>query len=196
MSVVPQNQLKSHLTALDYYAPLKTRSLMKSTGLVLVATLFISILAQVQMPWYPVPFTLQPLAVVFVGLVFPWRLAFSTIITYIGLASLGMPVLTGFKAGLFWPSSGYIFGYVPAIVFISLLCQFWAGQNMMKRVASVFFGNVVLFASGVTVLSFFVGIETAIQTGFLPFLLSDFVIKNLLAVFLSLQAFKLIKRRS
>jgi biotin transport system substrate-specific component len=187
---------KAYLSALDLLAPAQSRTFLKSVAIVFAASLFITILAQVQIPWYPLPLTLQPFAVVLIGLVFPWRFALSTILTYIGMASIGLPVLVGFKAGLIWPSSGYIFGYLPMVLLISTLTQFWAGQNIFKRAATVVLANVVLFTCGVTVLSHFVGTQIAIETGFLPFLFGDFVVKNLLAVFLSVQAFKLLQKKA
>lgn len=187
--------IQTQKTALDLLVPVQNRTLLKSFSIALAATLFIAILAQVQIPLYPVPLTLQPFAVVLVGLVLPWRLASSAVLMYIAMASMGLPILTGFKAGLIWPSSGYILGYVPAVILISLLTQKWAGLSILKRALVVALGNVVLFSCGVSVLSLFVGIDTAIQTGFMPFVFGDFVVKNILAVLISVQTYKLISRK-
>ncbi|MDP3533390.1 MAG: biotin transporter BioY [Alphaproteobacteria bacterium] len=187
--------IQTQKTVLDLLVPVQNRTLLKSFSIALAATLFIAILAQVQIPLYPVPLTLQPFAVVLVGLVLPWRLASSAVLMYIAMASMGLPILTGFKAGLIWPSSGYILGYVPAVILISLLTQKWAGLSILKRALVVALGNVVLFSCGVSVLSLFVGIDTAIQTGFMPFVFGDFVVKNILAVLISVQTYKLISRK-
>lgn len=194
MSKNKQSLSGGHATMLDIFAPSQSRTLLQSTGIVLIATLILTILAQVQIPWYPIPLTLQPFTVVMIGLVLPWRLALSTILTYIGMASIGMPVLVGFKAGLIWPTSGYLLGYIPMVVLISTLTQYWAGQSLFKRFATILLGNTILFTCGVTVLSYFHGFDIAIQTGLIPFILGDFVIKNALAVLLSQQIHKYLRR--
>lgn len=187
--------IQTQKTALDLLVPVQNRTLLKSFSIALAATLFIAILAQVQIPLYPVPLTLQPFAVVFLGLVLPWRLALSAVLMYIALAAMGLPILTGLKGGLIWPSSGYILGYVPTVLLISILTQKWAGLSIIRRCFVVAFGNVVLFTCGVSVLSLFVGMETAIQTGLMPFVFGDFVVKNILAVLISIQTYKLIRRQ-
>lgn len=187
--------IQTQQTALDLLVPVQNRTLLKSFSIAFAATLFIAILAQVQIPLYPVPLTLQPFAVVLVGLVLPWRLAVSAVFMYIAMAAMGIPVLTGLKGGLIWPSSGYILGYVPTVILISSLTQKWAGLSIFKRALIVALGNVVLFTCGVSVLSLFVGMNTAIQTGLMPFIFGDFVVKNILAVLISIQTYKFLHRK-
>lgn len=186
---------QNYVSTLDLVLPEQNRSFMKSVLIALTASLFIAIMAQIQIPWYPVPLTMQPFAVVFLGLLFPWRIALGAVAAYIAMAASGLPVLTGFKAGLMWPSSGYIFGYLPAVVAVSYLNQNWAFRNLIKRCFAVIAGYAIIFASGVTVLTQFVGLETAIQTGLMPFLFGDLVVKNLLAVILSMQIHKKLKSK-
>ena len=77
--------------------------------LVVVGTLLLFASAQIQIPFYPVPVTLQTFAVLLIALVFERKAALGSMISYLGLGALGLPVFTGFKnAMLLGPTMGYL----------------------------------------------------------------------------------------
>lgn len=88
-------------------------SLLKKIGLVLGGSLFIAMAAQVSIGW-PVPMTLQTLAILIVGLTFGSRLALATLVTYLGYGALGLPVFAngGSVASLVGPTAGFLYGFV------------------------------------------------------------------------------------
>lgn len=66
-------------------AALGKTTLFRQTLLALGGAAFIAVAAQVSIGW-PVPITLQTLAILIVGLTFGSRLALATMVAYIGLS--------------------------------------------------------------------------------------------------------------
>ncbi|WP_371153729.1 biotin transporter BioY [Jannaschia sp. 2305UL9-9] len=89
-------------------------SLAKQAALVLASTVVIAIAAQVSVPFFPVPMTLQTLAILGVGFALGARLATITLITYLAEGALGAPVFANFGNGaaLVGPTAGFLFGFV------------------------------------------------------------------------------------
>lgn len=89
-----------------------------------------AVAAWVTVPFGPVPFTLQTLAVMFVLFALPAKQALVAIGGYIVLGGLGLPVFSSFKGGLaalMGPTGGFIVGFfVAAVVAI-------AAASLLKR---------------------------------------------------------------
>ena len=78
-----------------------------------------AVAAWVTVPFGPVPFTLQTLAVMFVLFALPAKQALVAIGGYIVLGGLGLPVFSSFKGGLaalMGPTGGFIVGFFVAAV--------------------------------------------------------------------------------
>ena len=63
--------------------------------LVLAGTALIAVAAKVEIPFYPVPMTLQTLAIMLVAASYGFRLGTLTVIAYLGEGLLGLPVFAG-----------------------------------------------------------------------------------------------------
>jgi biotin transport system substrate-specific component len=89
-------------------------TLAKQVALVLGGTALIAVAAQVSVPFYPVPVTLQTLAILFVGFALGSRLAAVTVLAYLAEGAMGLPVFTGFKNGVAFagPTAGFLIGFV------------------------------------------------------------------------------------
>lgn len=89
-------------------------TLLQKAALVLGGTLFIALAAQVAVPFYPVPVTLQTLAILIVGLTFGSRLGALTLMAYLAEGAIGLPVFAGGLNGvaLMGPTAGFLFGFV------------------------------------------------------------------------------------
>ena len=84
-----------------------------------VATLLLAIAANISIPTYPVPFSLQSLAVLLVGAFLGRKLATITLLQYLFVGALGLPVFangSGGIAALISPSAGYLYGFVVPVV--------------------------------------------------------------------------------
>jgi biotin transport system substrate-specific component len=92
-------------------------SLLRSAGIVLVGSLLVAICAHISIPlWFtPVPVTLQPFAVLLLGLLLGPRMAAGTMLVYLAEGSAGLPVFTphglGGIAQLLGPTGGYLLSY-------------------------------------------------------------------------------------
>jgi biotin transport system substrate-specific component len=90
---------------------------LRSAGIVLVGSALVAVSAQVSIPlWFtPVPITLQPFAVILLGMLLSPRLAFATMVAYLAEGASGLPVFTPGHAGgllqLFGPTGGYLLSY-------------------------------------------------------------------------------------
>lgn len=116
-----------------------------------VALLSISAQLKIPLPFYPIPFTLQNIAVILCGLLLPRRCALSAILTYVLLGLLGAPIFSGgggFQY-LFSPAFGYLIGFIVAI---ALLCSIRpSGQkSRIKTVIGCLLAtlSIHLFGSG------------------------------------------------
>jgi len=65
----------------------------KNIALVLFGTLLLTISSKVQVPFWPVPMTMQTFIVFIIGMAYGWRLAFFTLVAYLIEGALGLPVL-------------------------------------------------------------------------------------------------------
>ncbi|MBY0463094.1 MAG: biotin transporter BioY [Alphaproteobacteria bacterium] len=136
-----------------------------------LGSLLIAISAQITIPSWPVPMTLQPTALIVIGLIATPRIAVATVIAYILEGACGLPVFHAFKSGiphLLNTTGGYIFGFIPMIYLISSLKD--RSQTFLYRFGISLLGYMTLYMVGISYLSLFVGFSTAIQLGLVPFL--------------------------
>jgi biotin transport system substrate-specific component len=123
----------------------------------LAATVVIALAAHVAfpLPFTPVPFTLQPLAVLGVGLAFGPVGGFLTLLAYLAEGACGLPVFSpagpGGVAQLFFgPTSGYLLSYPLVAAIAGALTRVLARH--ISSFASAFLGcataTVVLFMAG------------------------------------------------
>jgi len=87
---------------------------LRQVLLALGGAAFIATATQVSVPFFPVPMTLQTLAILIVGLSFGARLGTATLITYLGYGAMGLPVFAGGMNGLAFagPTAGFLLGFV------------------------------------------------------------------------------------
>ncbi len=88
--------------------------LVRKAGLVLGGSLFIALAAQVSVPFFPVPLTLQTLAILIVGLSFGSRLGAAALLAYLAEGAMGLPVFANGANGaaLVGPTAGFLYGFV------------------------------------------------------------------------------------
>ena len=138
---------------------------------VLLGTLFIAASAQISIPFYPVPMTLQAAAIMIIGLLCSPHMAASMIGAYIFEAAVGLPVLSNFTGGLthlLGTRGGYIFGFLALGLSISFFVQL--SNRLSSKILGCIFGNCLLYLMGITWLSQFIGLEKALEFGLYPFL--------------------------
>lgn len=101
-------------------------AVLREGGLFLAAILVTAVAARAEIPWYPVPFTLQTLAVTMCGLLLGAKRGFVAQLGYLGAGAIGLPVLSGGGAGahhFVGPTAGYLWSFPLVAGLIGLLCQ-------------------------------------------------------------------------
>ncbi len=66
--------------------------------LAIVGTALLTASAKLNVPFYPVPMTMQTLVVLMLGAAYGWRLATATVVLYLVEGALGLPVFAGTPA--------------------------------------------------------------------------------------------------
>lgn len=155
----------------------------------------ISAYISIPVPSFTVSSTLQSLVIMIIGLNMPKNISITSIILYLLLGAIGLPVFSHGQAGLvtlFGPTGGYLFGFVLAILFMSL----FKTTNFVTRYLSAFIGGIVIvYFCGVLGLIWVLKISVidAIMIGVVPFILFD-IIKALIAAWFSTRYHTLFKR--
>ncbi|GAA0556480.1 biotin transporter BioY [Rhizomicrobium electricum] len=156
---------------------------------VLAGTGILTASSYIQVPFYPVPMTMQTLAVTLVGAVLGWRLGAATVVAWLLAAAAGLPVLAGDHltgpAVFIGPTAGYLLAFPLMAALTGFLAERgWTGKRPLLAFASMVAGNGLCLVLGTAWLSVLVGPEKAIALGMLPFLAGGLVKSALAAAFL------------
>ena len=91
-----------------------SQSLLAKALMIIGGSAFVALAAQVEVPMYPVPMTLQTLAVLIVGLSFGARMGAATLLAYLAEGAMGLPVFAGGTNGVAFagPTAGFLVGFV------------------------------------------------------------------------------------
>ena len=130
---------------------------VKLVGLALIGSALIAISAHIQVPFWPVPVTMQTFAVLVVGMAYGWRLGGATILTYLAQGAAGLPVFAK-GAGLAYfagPTTGYLIGFVVAAMLVGWLAERNWDRSFLKTMAANAMGTAIIFTSGFAWLSLF-----------------------------------------
>jgi len=107
-------------------ATIGTDSFLKKALLVLGGSALIAIAAQISVPFFPVPMTLQTLAILAIGLSFGARLGVATVLAYLAEGAAGLPVFANGGAGLAYmggPTAGFLLGFVAMVWIAGMAAQ-------------------------------------------------------------------------
>ena len=161
-------------------APGLVSNLVRGTGLVLAGSALVAVCAHVAIPlWFtPVPVTLQPFAVILLGLLLGPRLAAGTMLAYLAEGAAGLPVFTphglGGVAQLLGPTGGYLLSYPLVAPVVSWLWRRGA-RSFSRGLVVAGAGSLVTLAMGAVwlgVLTHAVPM-TVLNHAVLPFLPGD-----------------------
>jgi biotin transport system substrate-specific component len=130
----------------------------------------------IELPFSPVPITLQTLAVVLSGLVLGARGGAIAQLFYLGLIVSGLPVdARGLgPAAFFGPTAGYLLGFVPAAFVTGRLAERFAGRSWWGNFAASAAGMLTIYLVGASWLVVMLGSwQKAWWGGVAPFILLD-----------------------
>jgi biotin transport system substrate-specific component len=159
-------------------------------GMVLLGSLALVISAKVQVPFYPVPMTLQTLVVLLIGAFYGWRLGAATVILYLAQGFAGFPVFANTPpavAGPLYfvgPTAGFLIGFIVSAIAAGWAVERFGARNTVAVFGAMLAGQIALFALGTVWLAFFaqlasgatgIGLGRAVNAAVLPFALADLV---------------------
>ncbi|HET7645150.1 MAG TPA: biotin transporter BioY [Candidatus Limnocylindria bacterium] len=146
----------------------------------------------VPLPFTPIPVSLQTLTVLLAAAALgPWR-AGAAMSLYLIAGVAGVPWFAEQRAGMGFPSLGYVLGFVVAAAVVGWLARRGADRSILATTLTMAAGNLVIYAIGVPYLALAINVElpTAIGLGLTPFLVGD-ALKILLAAGLLPAAWRL-----
>ncbi len=135
--------------------------------------------AKLQVPFWPVPMTLQTLVVLMLGMAYGPRLGAATVLAYLLVGAAGLPVFAGTPergiglAYMMGPTGGFLMGFVAAAWITGALAERDWDRSVPWCAGAMLAGTVVIFVLGLTALIPIIGLARAIETGLVPFLASS-----------------------
>ena len=191
-----QQQGVAHATLAEVlWSPAAGSSAVRAIVLAVIGSLLLTISAKIQVPFWPVPMTMQTFVVLVLGVAYGGRLAGATVLLYLAQGALGLPVFAGggglaYMAG---PTGGYLAGFLLAAVAVGWLAERGWARSAPSTLAAMLIGTAIIFGCGIAWLATLIGLPQAISAGLVPFLLSE-AVKIALATALVPSAWRLMRR--
>lgn len=133
--------------------------------------------------WISIPmtvsFTLQTCAVCLTAGLLGWKRGTLTVLVYILLGMVGLPVFTGFKSGIAavtGPTGGYIVGFIFTALIVGLAAD-RLGKRLWANILFMAIGILVCYLFGTVwfMIAYKVTFVSAMTTCVIPFLIPDAV---------------------
>ena len=151
---------------------------VKQAALVLLGIAALTLAANVRVPMWPVPVTMQTFAVLTIGAAYGARLGLATLLGYLALGAAGVAVFTGETAGLAYmagPTGGYLLGFAVAAWTMGRLAEAGWDRSVARMVAALLLGNALIYAFGLPWMAWLFAAEKGMawvlhwgMTAFLP----------------------------
>lgn len=175
---------KTNMTEKSYNNPKNTKkSVILDMVYVAVFTAIIAVLAQISIPLgVIVPFTLQTLGVFLASAMLGWKRGTLSVILYVLLGVIGLPVFAGFSGGvsaLFGPTGGYIIGFIFTALAVGFMTD-KLGRKLWVLAVSMVVGLLLCYIFGTAWFIILYNIQgkamdliTALGYCVFPFLIAD-----------------------
>ena len=162
---------------------------------VVICSLLLILSAKIKVDLYPVPMTLQPLAVLMIAMLCGRNISVAAVSLYLFQGMLGIPVFAygGGLPYLLGATGGFLFGFLFASMIIGELADRGWGKQNFKSVFAMLTGLMVIYAFGIFQLSILKGFDFAIINGLKPFIVGD-LYKLILAALILPQIWKLVNK--
>ncbi len=171
-------------------------NLVRNITLAVVGSLLVALAAQISVPMWPVPMTLQTLAVLGIGAAYGSRLGAATLALYAVECAAGLPFRAGGQAGIFMPdgalisTGGFLIGFIIAAGVTGWLVEKGWNTSPLKTALAALIGAAVLYVPSIIWLAFWAtmvkgipsadALATAIGWGLTPFIPGD-ILKAVIA---------------
>jgi biotin transport system substrate-specific component len=180
-----------HVSIASVWWPSRGEGLASARRAIVLAAFGVALLAvsaKINLPLPYVPMTLQTLVVLMIGAVYGWRLGTLTIIAYLAVGALGLPVFAGPVGGLkplTGATAGFLSGFVVAAFITGWFSERGWDRSMVRLFVVMAIGHIVIMAMGFAWLAYGMklGAEKAWLVGVMPFL-AGALVKNTLGAIL------------
>ena len=154
--------------------------------------------AYIYIPVGPVPIVLTTLFVLLSGLLLGSRWGLASMVLYLFVGAIGMPVFSGGRGGIahfFGPTGGYLFGYLLAAWLIGFISERSRGFLFLE-ILGVVVGSLLIYGLGVSWLKMVTHMSwsKALIVGMVPFLIGD-AVKASVALILARAMRPILKRQ-
>lgn len=151
---------------------------VKNIALAGLCTAFMAVVAPLGIPIGPISLTLSVLGVFFAGAMLSPGWAAASILAYICIGAVGLPVFANMAAGvhvLTGMTAGFLWAYPLMAALLAAVCR--RTQRMPLRLAGVLAGQLVCYALGTAWFMFVsgMGLWASLSVCVLPFILPDFL---------------------
>jgi biotin transport system substrate-specific component len=173
-----------------------TNTLLMNLMLVVAGSLLMTIAAKVQVPFYPVPMSMQTFVAIGLGLALGPVRGTAAVLFYLAQGSAGLPVFAGTPqqgiglAYMVGPTGGFLAGFALVAFVAGLFSRIGFDRNPVTAMAAALVAGFAIYLPGLAWLGLFTGYgETLLAAGLYPFILGD-VAKALLAALVFPAAWK------
>lgn len=172
----------------------------KQVVMVLAGIAALVISAQIRVPMWPVPVTMQTFAVLTIGATFGTRLGLVTLLGYILLGAAGVAVFAGEASGLAYiagPTGGYLVGFVIAAGLMGAMARRGWDKSVAGMAGAMLVGTATIYTFGLAWMAYLFaadkGAAWVLQYGMVNFLAGD-ALKLVLAALIVPGIWKLVRR--
>lgn len=160
-------------------------AIARGVALAWAGALLLTVSAKIQIPFYPVPQTLQTMIVVLLGMSLGAKLGTATVLLYLSAGLAGLPVFAGTPekgiglAYMLGPTGGYLLGFVPAAAACGMLARRGFDQSVLMVAAAMVAGNAIIYVPGLLWLGIVIDwgnnsvLLEVLKAGMFPFVLGD-----------------------
>jgi biotin transport system substrate-specific component len=162
-----------------YEVLFQERTLLLDAFFILVIVAMLGVMANIRIPLWPVPVTMQTFGVFLVAFFFGSRKGFLSISAYVLAGLVGFGVFSGYKSGmaaLIGPTGGYILGFLGAVFVVGYMIEKGFGRSKKSILLCMVVGNIVIYVFGLMVLKMYFaqyGLIKILSVGLIPFLVGD-----------------------
>ena len=162
----------------------RAQSLWKSAGFVIAGAVLLAASSHIEVPFYPVPMTLQTMVVLALGLGLGLHRGVSAVLLFLAAGFAGLPVFAGGHAGpavFLGPTGGYLIGFILAAGICGWMRDRGYTKNIYASVAVALFAGAFIYVPGLLQLGTVIGWDKPVLAlGLYPFILGD-IVKALVA---------------
>lgn len=173
--------------------------IVRAAALMLLGACLLTLSAKIQIPFWPVPMTMQTLVVLVIGMAYGWRLGAATVLAYLVAGAAGLPVFAGTPARgigvayMMGPTGGYLLGFLVSAAAVGFLGERGWDRSLPRTAVAMVLGQAIIALAGVAWLAILFNLPKAIEVGFKPFLAAS-LLKVALGIVLMPTIWKLLDR--